>query len=173
MTNVRSTEEIVARIEVVRTGWFEFQSGDLIPWLPFEHAKAYLKEGVSSDEWEAQRNSGDPLEDVREYLPFAWDKANNCRGLSAGRSVDHMKAWLFLAGFDLDDELDRIYERYGKPCLVVASVIVGFPWRDHDDGDWVNEEDGPPLPTDRREELVVEAHRIAAKAMQANKSVSA
>ena len=31
-------------------------------------------------------------------MTFAWDKANNERNLSAGRSINHFEVWLWLLG---------------------------------------------------------------------------
>ena len=33
---------------------------------------------------------------IKEYLPFTWEKANNCRGLSAMRSMQHFRNWFYM-----------------------------------------------------------------------------
>jgi hypothetical protein len=72
-----------------------------------------------------------------EYMPFAWDKANDMRGLSAGRSVQHFVGWTWLAG---DDELsawcddNSNYQHYGKEILVRICEHYGWDWRQWDDG---------------------------------------
>jgi hypothetical protein len=125
--------------------FFGFQRSDLIDDLPFENAKEYLKDGVTAEEWDG-REKRTPEERIRDYMPFAWDKANGCRGLSAGRSVEHMKTWLWLDSKDeLSDKLETVYEFYGKPCLVLVCKEYGIDWKALDDGNWVNEEDGPAL----------------------------
>lgn len=160
----RTAAEIAARMAEVSDGFLNFQSDDLLEWLPYELAKPHLKDGVTKKEWSAHQETGDPLIMVSNYLPFAWKKANSCRGLSAGRSIEHLKAWLWLAGYDLSDTLDDQYTRYGKPCLIIASEIVGFNWREHDDGAWLNSEDGPELPARTRDTMIACAQEIARNA---------
>lgn len=54
------------------------------------------------------------------YLSFAWDKALDHRGISANRSILHIKNWLWLIG---DEEALRFaesrgnYAQYGAPIL--------------------------------------------------------
>lgn len=141
-------EQILARIEEVKKNDFMgFETFDLVEALDFEDARAFLKEEVSAAEWDARKEKGEnPETTIREYLPFAWEKANNCRGLSADRSVSHMAAWLFLAGHGtLVEPMRDLYQYYGKPCLVVVSELVGFPWQDYDNKRWVNDEHGLDL----------------------------
>lgn len=69
-----------------------------------------------------------------EYMPFAWEKANNCRGLSAGRSLAHYTAWLWLDG---DNEIWPTledYEYYGKDKLVEICNYLGIDSKQWDDG---------------------------------------
>lgn len=59
---------------------------------------------------------------VKDYLPFAVDKALGHRGLSAGRSVEKMSEWLWVLG---DEELlsrfsQADYPQYGVPQLEVV-----------------------------------------------------
>ncbi|MFX3575436.1 hypothetical protein [Ralstonia mannitolilytica] len=136
----RTVEEILAEIQRIGADdIFGFSTGDLVQALPFEAAKPFLKEGVTADQW---TQSTDPEKEIRDYMSFAWGKANNCRGLSAGRSVEHMQAWLWLDGKEeLSKRLDDVYEFYGKPCLVLVCKEYGINWRALDDGNWTNSED--------------------------------
>jgi hypothetical protein len=168
MALTRTPEEITARMEAVKGRFMDFQFGDLLEWLPFDLAKPSLKDHVTEQEWNGARKTGDPLDEVREYLPFAWEKANDCRGLSAMRSVSHMTAWLWLAGYDLEDEFEARYTRYGKPCLIIASEIAGFDWGAADDGEWVNEECGPALTETERNALAADAASFALSMAAAN-----
>ena len=77
-------------------------------------------------------------------MGFAWDKANNRRGLSSGRSIDHMRTWLWLDGKDDLAEQIEDYEYYGKPQLVAVCNEYGIDWKQYDDGEWVNNEDDTP-----------------------------
>lgn len=139
---MRTQEEIMARIEKVRgSDFFGYQRRDLIGALTFENAKPWLEDDVTADQW--QQNT-DPLKNILDYLPFAWNKANNCRGLSAARSLDHMAAWLWLLGDDDVSWIDE-YDFYGKPHLVTISERFGFDWRNEDNDQWCSDEDGPIL----------------------------
>lgn len=140
---MRTQDEIVARIEAVKPNDFlGFQASVLIGYLDFAHAKPYLKPDTPEVLWQAAMTEKTPREELVEYMPFAWEKANNCRGLSAGRSVEKCKAWLWLDGKEkLADGLDSIYEYYGKPCLVVVCAEYGIEWRALDDKKWRNSED--------------------------------
>lgn len=134
----RTVEEIIAEIARQKEAGAWFSPGDLICALPFEAAKPYLKDGAVESEWV---QSTDPAGEIRNYMEFAWGKANGCRGLSAGRSVEHMQAWLWLDGKDeLSRRLDDVYEFYGKPCLVLVCKEYGIDWRALDDDVWRNDE---------------------------------
>lgn len=137
---MKTVDEILAEITRVEAeDFFGFIRGDLIQALPFEAAQPFLKEGMTADQWV---QCTDPAGEIRNYMPFAWDKANGCRGLSAGRSVNHMQAWLWLDGKDeLAKRLEDVYEFYGKPCLVLVCKAYDIDWRALDDGIWRNDED--------------------------------
>ena len=149
MTLKRTPDEIVARIEVVKSDdWLGTQQVDLIHYLPFDAAKRFLKEGVTKAEWDS-RGVTSPMQEACEYMEFAWGKANNCRGISAGRSVDHFRSWLWLMGTDGFDKISTDeYEFYGKPVLVIAATLLGVDWRKLDDGDWTNDGEGGTGPQD-------------------------
>jgi hypothetical protein len=136
----RTQEEILKRIaDIEKDDLFGFQTGDLIKFLTFENAKPHLVDGANKDDWVQVT---DPVKCIKDYMEFAWDKANNCRGLSAGRSVEHMKAWLWLDGKDeLVEKMDSLYRYYGKPCLHAVCVEYGIDWEKLDDNRWVNNED--------------------------------
>lgn len=144
----RTQDEIVARIkQIKRNRAFEYQSSDLLMFLTFENAKPWLKENVTAEKWQ---HLTDPVKCIRDYMEFAWDKANDCRSLSADRSVEHMRAWLWLDGKDeLSDRLDEVYEFYGKPCLVLVCQEYGIDWRELDNDRWVNCEDGPSITAEK------------------------
>lgn len=137
---VRTQEEILQRIEDRKDDdFFGFETGDYVDFLTFENAKPFLKEGVTKSQWEKKYNRPltDPVKEIKDYMEFAWDKANNCRGLSAGRSLNHMVAWLWLAGEDeflkehnnLED-----YEFYGKPQLIAICEKYNIDWKQYDNG---------------------------------------
>lgn len=144
---MRTDDEILARIEKQReVDFFGFSLGDLIEVLPYEVAKPFLNEGVSPADWtQALRDEQSVKGRMHDYMRFAWDKANGRRGLSAGRSLMHMSAWLWLLGHDKAADSMADYDRYGKPKLRAICEAFGWDWRALDDGEWVNDEDGPNL----------------------------
>ena len=157
-------DAIVSRIEAVKANdFFGAETGHLIYRLDYDRARPYIKDDVTPESWAEATTAVNPASvEARDYLPFAWGKANDCRGLSASRSIDHMAAFLFLAGRqDLADGIRDHYEFYGKPCLVLASEFFGFDWRAHDDGRWVNDEDGPSIGEARINEIASRMAELA------------
>ncbi|MEE9215623.1 MAG: hypothetical protein V3U54_12785 [Thermodesulfobacteriota bacterium] len=121
---MKTYDEIVVKVREIANGFDIFGTvKDLIFYLPFDKAKQFLNEDVTLEEF--TKLSGiytreNVIKEIKEYLPFAFDKAENERGLSANRSIDHFKCWLFL----IDDqelldfaEKDGNYAMYGKPIL--------------------------------------------------------
>ena len=132
---MRTDEEILARIEKVKhRDFIGTEVSDLIGALSFESAKQFLKEGITEDQWNDLKidTKEKILAKMEEYMPFAWNKANNCRGLSAGRSMSHYMAWTWLIGDDFGD-LTR-YEYYGKDNLVKLCEHYGWDHTQLDDG---------------------------------------
>lgn len=150
---MKTQAEIIARIKEVEASGEDFfgaMRNDLLQFLTFENAKEFLKEDATEEAWNEIRTKagisgeGDDsmvIKEMLDYLPFAWDKANNCRGLSAGRSIDHMKAYLWLLGDnELLDYAENSYCLYGKNVLKKISEKYNFPWKDHHDGQAGNDE---------------------------------
>lgn len=135
---MKSIKEIKDKI---KTGFehdvFDFGTNDLIEALPFETAKEYLAEDFLSkenatEEWEALRlKTDDDVKDrILDYLSFAWDKANDGRGLSADRSIRHFAAWAWLIDDELYTKIEDMYENdyapYGKPILTFIGDKLGY-----------------------------------------------
>jgi hypothetical protein len=135
---MKSIKEIKDKI---KTGFehdvFGFGVDDLIEALPFEVAKEYLHESflnksTAEEEWEALRLKTD--DDIKgkmfDYLSFAWDKADGCRGLSADRSIRHFAAWAWLIDDELYSKIEDMYENdyapYGKPILTFIGDKLGY-----------------------------------------------
>jgi hypothetical protein len=148
MEIIRTQEEIVDHIEELRKAKFEdffgFQSNDLIFFLTFDAAKKFLKQDKLEEAQKEWKQSSDPLKEIRRYMTFAWTKANDCRGLSATRSLEHFKAWIWL----IDDEfykkfkesVDNDYHFYGKPQLEMVCKHFNIDYSELDDGIRSNEE---------------------------------
>lgn len=142
---MRTQKEILKRIRMIKkSDWMGTQQSDLIGYLSFENAKPYLRDGVKRSDWSDLSESDDDtmkdmiISEILNYMEFAWDKANDCRGISANRSLDHMKAWLWLLGYDHID-LDE-YTHYGKPQLRAICEHFGWDWKKWDDGKWRSQE---------------------------------
>lgn len=152
----RTDQEIIDRIKVVTpTDWLGVMQAELVGYLSYEAARPFVKDTVSEELWNEQRTL-DPMKAARDYLGFAWDKANSCRGLSAGRSLDHLSVHLWMAGYDelVSTHFNGRWNFYGKPQLVIASILCNFPWTNCDDSRWVNsEEDEGLLPVMREIEI--------------------
>lgn len=130
---MRTPEEIAKYYETrQRDDFLGFEAGVLIPYLPYELAKPWLKPDSSPEFWGEQPPLTEEgmLETMRDYMAFAWDKALNHRGISASRSVTKMASWLWLLG---NDEMvafchnDANYENYGAPILKAICDKYGFP----------------------------------------------
>lgn len=143
MATNRSQEEIVNRINL-RKGkdFFGFEINEYIGYLTFDNARPFIKGDAVKEEWESAPAPQDPVMYIKDYMGFAWDKANNQRGISASRSVMHMIAWLWLAGEDeLADwcaDFENNYYHYGKPILQKICEHYEIDWKSLDDGERTN-----------------------------------
>ena len=138
---MRTQDEIVKRIEARRNNDpLCFEVNEYIDYLDFNHARQFLKDSVTEQDWqEAVAKISVPVERMRDYMEFAWGKANNCRGISANRSIMHCIAWLWLAEEDellmqVEDEFNGNYHFYGKPILEIICEHFGWDWSQWDDG---------------------------------------
>lgn len=143
---MKTQEEIVARIEELSASktqdFLGFQTSDLLEFLEFENAKPFLIDDATEEKWaEVQKphTREAVIKEIKDYMPFAWGKANDCRGLSAARSLEHMKAWFWLLGEEIDVDS---HTHYGKPQLVAICERpeIDVDWRELDDGCWRNSE---------------------------------
>lgn len=141
----RTDNEILSRIKSLENDpadFFGFQRSDLIGYLPFESAKPFLKEGATKEDWphHKPRNRQSVMDDMLSYMSFAWEKANNNRGLSAARSINHMQSWLWMLGEEDAAKAIEDYDLYGKPQLRAICEHFGWDWEQWDDGRWANDE---------------------------------
>lgn len=135
---MRTDAEILARIsERSHIDFFAWEANDLIVRLSFDAAKPMLKEDAKPEEWTVKpREREAVLAEMLEYMPFAWDKANEQRGISAGRSMHHYMAWTWLVGDDFGELTD--YDHYGKGHLVRICEKYGWDHKQWDDGSRAN-----------------------------------
>lgn len=128
---MKTQEEILQRMEEIKNDdFFGFQRSDLIEYLDFENAKQYLKPEVTEQEWN-EREIKSPKEKMLDYMPFAWNKANNQRGLSAARSIDHYRAWLWLDGNEELSQNIADYDDYGRPQLRQICDYLGIDYKQY------------------------------------------
>ena len=149
---MRTDAEIVERVrEIEKHDWLGTERSDLVAVLPFEQAREFLKDSIKESGWkQLARDEGAVKDRMHDYMPFAWKKANGRRGISAGRSLDHMSAWLWLLGREAAAEQVREYDQYGKPRLRAICEAFGWDWKQWDDGRWtsVDTENGQPPPAE-------------------------
>ena len=128
---MRTQKEIIEKIkEWQRKDLLGFKISELLPYLSFENAKEFLKPDCTEKDWgkviqPSRRNIKNKM---IKYMPFAWRKANDCRGISAGRSMSHYVAWFWLLGDKEYDEFKDIenYEYYGKNELAEICYFLGL-----------------------------------------------
>lgn len=137
---MRTDDEILARIEARKEEDFlGFELPDLLIRLPFEKARPHVSDEITEAGWTTlPRDRDSVLKEMHEYMSFAWDKANNCRGFSAGRSMCHYMAWVWLVGDEevFGDLTD--YQYYGKDNLVKICNHYGWDSSQWDDGERTN-----------------------------------
>ena len=130
----RTYVEIVKRIsERQAIDVMGFETSDLRGYLPYRDAAATLPSSVKEADWEQlPRDRDSVIAQMLDYMPFAWEKANDCKGLSAGRTMAHYSAWVWMAGDDLGELTE--YEFYGKDNLVRICNHYGWDSSEWDDG---------------------------------------
>jgi hypothetical protein len=125
---IRTPEEIVAKIREKKDDLASYWRDTLLPYLPFELAKEFLILDTAEEQWkglveELSRES--ILEDMSEYMPFAWDKAARHSALSAARTIDRMQAWCWLIHEDHTLDWNK-YRNYGAPILLEICKKFAF-----------------------------------------------
>lgn len=129
---MRSQDEIVAFYQGYKgRDIFGFTLEALADFMDAGHVKRFLKPDADLSAWTSREPSREAvLEEMRSYMVFAWEKVGGHRGISASRSVQKMKAWLWLLG---DDDLvayaedDGNFAQYGAPILARISGKYEFP----------------------------------------------
>lgn len=132
---VWTPEAIVNKIKT-NSDMFGFTAEVLVDYLPWEHRKQFFKneylEEVNSGKETPKPAITDPREavqDMLDYMVFAWMKAMDQRGISASRSIHKIGAWLWLLGReDLEGAIheDRRYNPYGMPALIYVCDKLGI-----------------------------------------------
>lgn len=125
---MRTQEEILQKIDEVKDiDFFGFISIDLVQFLDYENARKFLNEGTTEKEWvevKKENTKESIINEMKDYLSFAREKAEGQRGLSAARSMDHYYAWIWLIGEEERFGDIRDYSNYGIPQLDEISSFL-------------------------------------------------
>lgn len=124
----RTDEQILAHIEQVQQAdFFGAQQNGLLLALSYPAAKPLINDAIDEFEWASQYHTDAERveDDARQYLSFAIGKADDHRGLSAVRSFDHYRAWMWLLGKDELIDWNRP-TNYGAGVLRQISQVMGW-----------------------------------------------
>ena len=134
---MRTTKEIVEHYaEIKDRDLLGFQAEVFLSYLSADEVRPFCKPDADLRTWEPEALTEEVVTDeMGDYMEFAWGKVRDHRGISAGRSVEKMEAWLWLLG--RDDLLGAVagagYENYGAPQLKVICDALGFPVPESDE----------------------------------------
>lgn len=128
---MRTQEEIIAQAKKLQdTDIFGFEINELLARLSVENFKQFAKPDADLSDWNQLACDEATIKaEMENYMSFAWEKALGHRGLSASRSISHMRAWLWLLG---DDSLVAFadaginYPNYGAPILATICAKYHF-----------------------------------------------
>lgn len=137
---MKTQQQILDRImEIKEEDVFGFEISILFDYLTVESMESLrgrvLKDDVDLSDHVTKTADEETIKaEMRDYMEFAWAKANGFRGLSAGRSIQHYQAWLWLLGErDLANDIGN-YQYYGKDKLVEICDYLGLDSSQWDDG---------------------------------------
>lgn len=109
-----------------------FEVNEYLSALEYEYVKDLLKKGETEESWgpPTLQTDEDVMGQMRDYMEFAFEKANNQRGISADRSICHYIAWTWLIDPEfsakLEEEYKGNYHSYGKHLLV--GICKHYGW---------------------------------------------
>jgi len=133
---VRTKQEVLEKLKEPPSSMFGFDYEIYTTYVSFEECKAagLTKEGATGAEWGVPHplTRERVLSDMADYMMgYGWPKARDHRGLSAGRTIDKMRAWMWLLKDDYiavkidSDELSHL--NYGCPILEAICKRYDFP----------------------------------------------
>ena len=122
---MKTVKDIIEKLSNYRQKNDIFQDmtiSDLVEYLPYNAAEQFLKDEVTSKDWEPRILIKETvIKEIKDYMPFAVGKAIGERGLSSLRNISHFKNWMWL--IEDEDTLEFLnndgnYSMYGKPMLI-------------------------------------------------------
>jgi hypothetical protein len=125
---IRTEKEILDKFNTV-SDLFSIQKKDLLDFLPFDIVKPFLE-----DEYVKKVESGEehwgtnisPKSRILEYLPFAYEKAEGLKGMSAARCLLHFKSWIWLDNNDFYNQISHDLDNYQNYGIDVINRIANF-----------------------------------------------
>jgi hypothetical protein len=130
-----SQDEIVLRARSrQRFDMFGFEYLEYLDALDYESATEFLTDEARADksvkeDWKPNLTSRESvLERMKDYLPFAFEKARNQRGLSAMRSLKHFTAWTWLAGDRGLSEAIATYPGDDYGLAMLGQIATHYGW---------------------------------------------
>ncbi|MEU6342153.1 hypothetical protein ABZ883_14570 [Streptomyces sp. NPDC046977] len=127
-TVTRASAEIVARAQAA-DDVFGWAREVLFGYIDFEHAKPFLHDDVTAEQWaEAVPDPAKVRDEAHAYYVFTLGKIEDERGISAERSVIKLREYAWLMG--LDDVVaamdEAAYAPYGAPKVAAFAAGLGF-----------------------------------------------
>jgi hypothetical protein len=127
----RTEQDIVDRIRQLResASVADHAIDELLLYLTRERAVMLAGENpvAALDPWTPQPADRESvLRQMKEYMPFAWAKAEDRRSLSANRSLEHYSAWTWLLGDDWRFPDLLRFRNYGHEQLLALCRHYGF-----------------------------------------------
>ena len=121
---MRSLDEIRERLESQKKDHYQSLMWQASGYHPLSiYLKEYYKEGHENNVNELTKEA--IIAEMQEYIDFAIRKANNQRGLSAGRSIWKYQQWLWVLEDPLSDEIEE-YDNYGLDNLYTIAKKYGL-----------------------------------------------
>lgn len=138
MTEIPTQTEILARIDQVdEDDFFGFRTQVLVRALTFEHARPWLNDDVTAEQWAVQSPTTPNAirKEATDYYEFALTKIQGHRGMSAHRNIDKLTEYAWL--LRLDDVVVAMdaadFTQYGAPKVKAFADGMGLPWPDDED----------------------------------------
>lgn len=130
----RTQDEIFNRIK--DNSGLGFCAEVLVSYLNWDKSKEFYKKEFITEVEEGKKPHPEIITDIYEtvqdmldYLIFGYMKALDKRGLSAGRTIEKLKNWLWLLGRDDLKQIvgdDELYNPYGMPALIALTEKLGL-----------------------------------------------